>query len=223
LEKVRLKVKGILLDLDGTIVDSTKAYLEAAKAAFAAMGRKKVDAKTVMEVPRRLEQALSISSIITGGDVRKFLDVYLNVYYQVISLKAKPMPGVSETLRKLSQKTKLALITMRYIPKEEVIKELQKFDLAEYLQIVMTALDTPRPKPSPEALIECAKRLGVQVRECAVVGDSVADARAGKTAGMITIAVLSGIFTKEELEKEKPDLILKSISEIPDFLEYAGN
>ena len=223
MEKVRLKVKGILLDLDGTIVDSTKAYSEAAKAAFAAMGRKTVDAKTVMEVPRRLEQDLSISSIITGGDVRKFLDVYLNAYYQVISLKAKPMPGVSETLRKLSQKTKLALITMRYIPKEEVIKELQKFDLAEYFQVVMTALDTPRPKPSPEALIECAKRLGVQVRECAVVGDSVADARAGKTAGMITIAVLSGIFTKEELEKEKPDLILKSISEIPDFLEYSGN
>jgi phosphoglycolate phosphatase-like HAD superfamily hydrolase len=40
---------------------------------------------------------------------------------------------------------------------------------------------------------------------------------------MKTIAVLSGIFTKEELEKEKPDLILKSISELPDFLDYAEN
>jgi len=223
LEKVRLKVKGILLDLDGTIVDSTKAYLEAAKAAYAAIGRKTVDAKIAMEVPRRLEQNLSINNIIKVGDAQKFLDAYLNAYYQVISLKAKPMPSVSETLKKLSQKTKLALITMRYVPKEKVIKELQKFGLAEYFQVVITALDTQYPKPSPEALIRCAKRLGIQVNECAVVGDSVADTRAGKTAGMKTIAVLSGIFSKEELEKEKPDLILKSISELPDFLEYAGN
>lgn len=223
LEKIKLKVKGILLDLDGTIVDSRKAYLEAAKAAFAAIGRKTVDTKIAMEVPRRLEQNLSISNIIKGRDSQKFLDVYLKAYYQVTSLKAKPMPNVSETLKKLSQKTKLALITMRYVPKEKVIKELQKFGLAEYFQLVITALDTQYPKPSPEALIKCAKRLGIQVSQCAVVGDSVADTRAGKTAGMKTIAVLSGIFTKEELEKEKPDLILKSINELPDFLEYAGN
>lgn len=223
MEKIKLKVKGILLDLDGTIVDSRKAYLEAAKAAFAAIGRKTVDTKIAMEVPRRLEQNLSISNIIKGRDSQKFLDVYLKAYYQVTSLKAKPMPNVSETLKKLSQKTKLALITMRYVPKEKVIKELQKFGLAEYFQLVITALDTQYPKPSPEALIKCAKRLGIQVSQCAVVGDSVADTRAGKTAGMKTIAVLSGIFTKEELEKEKPDLILKSINELPDFLEYAGN
>ncbi len=223
MEKIKLKVKGILLDLDGTIVDSRKAYLEAAKSAFAAIGRKTVDTKIAMEVPRRLEQNLSISNIIKGRDSQKFLDVYLKAYYQVTSLKAKPMPNVSETLKKLSQKTKLALITMRYVPKEKVIKELQKFGLAEYFQLVITALDTQYPKPSPEALIKCAKRLGIQVSQCAVVGDSVADTRAGKTAGMKTIAVLSGIFTKEELEKEKPDLILKSINEIPDFLEYAGN
>ena len=223
MEKIKLKVKGILLDLDGTIVDSRKAYLEAAKSAFAAIGRKTVDTKIAIEVPRRLEQNLSISNIIKGRDSQKFLDVYLKAYYQVTSLKAKPMPNVSETLKKLSQKTKLALITMRYVPKEKVIKELQKFGLAEYFQLVITALDTQYPKPSPEALIKCAKRLGIQVSQCAVVGDSVADTRAGKTAGMRTIAVLSGIFTKEELEKEKPDLILKSINELPDFLEYAGN
>ncbi len=221
MEKVKLKVKGILLDLDGTIVDSTKAYLEAAKAAYVAIGRKTVDTKIAMEVPRRLEQNLSINNIIKGRDAQKFLDAYLNAYYQATWLRAKPLPNVSGTLKKISQKTKLALITMRYVPKEKVFKELQKFGLAKYFQVVMTALDTQYPKPSPEALIKCAKQLGIPVSQCAVVGDSVADTRAGKTAGMKTIAVLSGIFTKEELEKEKPDLILKSINELPDFLAYS--
>jgi phosphoglycolate phosphatase-like HAD superfamily hydrolase len=52
-----------------------------------------------------------------------------------------------------------------------------------------------------------------------VVGDSVVDIRAGKNAGAKTVAVLSGIFSREELEKEKPDLILESVKELPDFIE----
>ena len=219
MEKGKLKVKGILLDLDGTIVDSKEAYLEAVKAAFAAIGRKIVNIKIAMEIPRRLEQNLSISNLIKGIDAQKFLGAYLNAYYQVTAIKTKPMPNVSETLKKLSQKAPLALITMRYVPKEKVIKELEKFGLAKHFELVITALDTHHPKPSPEALIKCAKQLSIQISECAVVGDSVVDIRAGKNAGMKAIAVLSGIFTRNELEKEKPNLILKSINELPDFLE----
>jgi phosphoglycolate phosphatase-like HAD superfamily hydrolase len=51
------------------------------------------------------------------------------------------------------------------------------------------------------------------------VGDSVADVKAGKNAGAKTVAVLSGIFSHKELEREKPDLILENINQLPDFLE----
>ncbi|MDH5460003.1 MAG: HAD family hydrolase [Candidatus Bathyarchaeota archaeon] len=219
LENTKLKVKGILLDLDGTIVDSREAYLEAVKAAFTAIGQKTVNAKIATEIPRKLEQNLSINNIIKGADAQKFLDAYLNAYYKATAIKAKPIPSVSETLKKLSQKAKLALTTMRYVPKENVLNELENFGLAKYFQSVITALDTHFPKPSPEALMRCAEQLSVPISQCAVVGDSVADVRAGKTAGAKTVAVLSGIFTREELEREKPDLILKSINELPDFIE----
>ena len=219
LENTKLKVKGILLDLDGTIVDSREAYLEAVKAAFMAIGQKTVNVKIATEIPRKLEQNLSINNIIEGVDTQKFLDAYLNTYYKTTAIKTKPMPNISETLKKLSQKTKLVLITMRHVPKENVLKELEKFGLTKYFQSVITALNTHLLKPSPEALIKCAKQLGIKISECAVVGDSVADVRAGKTAGAKTVAVLSGIFTREELEREKPDLVLKSINELPDFLE----
>ena len=218
-EKRKLKVKGIILDLDGTIVDSREAYIEAAKAAFAAIGQENVDIKIAKEIPRRLEQNLSINNMINGIDMQKFLDAYLKSYYKVTATKTKPISNVSETLKKLSQKAKLALVTMRHVPREKVIKELEKFGLAKYFQLVVTALDTSQPKPSPEALIRCAKQLGIQISECAVVGDSVADVRAGRNVGAKTVAVLSGIFTREELEMEKPYLILKSVNELPGFLE----
>jgi phosphoglycolate phosphatase len=218
-KRPKLKVEGILLDLDGTIVDSKKAYSEAARIAFKTIGRRLVDAEIVTEIPKRLEQNLPINDLLNGTDAREFLDVYLKTYYQVTLTDAKPLPGISETLKKLSEKAKLALITMRYISKEKICEELEKFGLAKYFQYIVTALDTNNPKPSPEALIKCARQLDVQLCECAVVGDSVADIRAGKNAGAKTVAVLSGIFSREELEREKPDLILESVNQLPDFLE----
>jgi phosphoglycolate phosphatase-like HAD superfamily hydrolase len=44
--------------------------------------------------------------------------------------------------------------------------------------------------------------------------------KAGKAAGAMTVAVLSGLFSREELAKEKPDLILKDVTELPLFLDY---
>jgi len=215
----KLKVKGLLLDLDGTLVDSREAYWEAAKKAFTAVGEKNFDVKAVTEIPRRLEQNLPINDIVKAVDAQKFLDIYLKAYYGVTAEKTKPMPNVQDTINKLAKKAKLALITMRYVPKEKIKEELERFGLAKYFQHVMTALDVHSPKPSPEALIKCVEKLCVQTRDCAVVGDSVADVRAGKNAGAKTVAVLSGLFSQEELVKEKPDLIIESLSQLPYLLE----
>ena len=54
----RWKTKGIFLDLDGTIVDSTEAYIEAARIAFQAIGKKTPETKVLLEIPRRIEQRL---------------------------------------------------------------------------------------------------------------------------------------------------------------------
>lgn len=214
----KLKVKGILLDLDGTIVDSKDAYIRATEIAFAAIGKVPIESNIALEIPKRLEQNLPLDDMLRGIDTKRFLEVYLDAYYQATSTQTKPILSISRTLEKLSEKARLAVITMRHVPKKRVCEELERFGLAKYFLQVMTALDTRDPKPSPEVIIKCAKQLGIKTCECAVVGDSVADIRAGKTAGTRTIAVLSGIFSRAELEKEKPDLIIKNINALPNYI-----
>jgi HAD superfamily hydrolase (TIGR01549 family) len=220
MRKQKLKVKAIFFDLDGTIVDSRKAYSIAMETALTKMGKPEmIDARLVTEIPKRLEQNLPIGDLIGKADTNRFLEEYLNAYYQATATRTELVSGISKVLESLSGKVKLALITMRYVPREKVVKELVKFGLARYFQNVVTAFDTHSPKPSPEAIIKCAEQLDVNIDECAVVGDSVADIKAGKNAGAKTVAVLSGIFSRQELEKENPDLILKSVKELPDCLE----
>jgi HAD superfamily hydrolase (TIGR01509 family) len=217
----KLKVKCILFDLDGTLVDSKEAYLEAARTAFEGTGQETPERAVALEIPKILEQGLSICDIVKS-DVKSFLDVYLKTYYNVTKVKTKPVPNVQTTLETLSRKAKLALITMRFVPKTAVVEELEQFGLTQYFTYVVTALDTHKPKPSPEALIKAVKALDVNMCDCVIVGDSVTDVRAGKAAGAMTVAVLSGLFSREELAKEKPDLILKDVTELPLFLGFAN-
>lgn len=214
----KLKAKGIFLDLDGTIVDSTEAYLESARIAFQAIGQKSPSKKFMLEIPRRIEQGLSLSDIM-NGDKKRFLRVYLDAYYSITETKTKLLPNVSAALEALSGKAKLALITMRHVSNQAMQKELDYLGVSRYFTHVVTALDTSKPKPSPEALIRCIKALDLEMSDCIIAGDSVNDVRAGKAAGARTVAVLSGLFNRQELANECPDLILPDVTVLPQFIK----
>lgn len=215
---MRLRACGILIDLDGTLVDSREAYREAARRAFKIINLEFND-EVAFEIPKSLEQGLPLDRYVPRDKAKRFLEVYLSAYYELTSSLAKPFPNVYKTLEQLSMKAKLALLTMRFVPAESVKAELEGFGIAKYFCCILTALNTSLPKPFPDGLLKCAELLSVNIGDCIVVGDSIADVRAGKNSGAKTVAVLSGLFTREELEREKPDLIINSIKELPSFLE----
>ncbi|HVO85706.1 MAG TPA: HAD family hydrolase [Candidatus Eisenbacteria bacterium] len=216
---VRFHVKGVILDLDGTIVDSKEAYSDAAAKAFSAFGQTLVNDKTAFEIPKRFELGLSLDDLTQGIAVRSFCEVYLKAYYAATAVKSKPFPHVAEALERLSKKAKLALTTRRYVPKDEVAKQLSEIGLSKYLDVIVTGVDTLNPKPSPEPLLKCASEMDVRISDCIVVGDSVTDIKAGKNAGTKTVGVLSGIFSLDELRSANPDLILENITKLPLYIE----
>jgi len=213
----KFKAKCIFLDLDGTIVDSRQAYLEAAQIGFQAIGQEPPEMKIALEIPKRMEQSISCDDLI-HGDPLKFRTAYLKAYQALTEEKTRLLPDVSQAIRTLSLKATLALITMRHVPNQAIVKELNNFGIGKYFASVMTALDTEKPKPSPEAIFKCAQTLDVQISDCLMAGDSVNDIKAGKAAGAKTVGFLSGLYYHEELAKECPDLILSDLSKLPDVV-----
>jgi len=218
-------VKALLLDLDGTLVDSSDALKDAGRSGFASIGFGNFnDEEIAFEVARRLEQDLSIDDLFAryhvGREIEeRFLPAYLNAYYSAVISKSKLFPNVRETLQTLWGQFSLALITLRYVVREQVIDELEHLGIKKYFHVVVTALDVKKPKPFPDALLLASKKLDVPINECAIVGDSPVDILAGKAAGAKTIAVLTGLFNRRELARQKPDLIIKKINIVPNFLQ----
>lgn len=209
----KLSLRGILFDLDGTILDTKNTYLEAAKTAFLATGQHPPSDAVALEIPKRLEQRLPLNDIVQASR-QDFLNVYLKVFYAVSSIESKLIAGVLETLEMLSQKAKLSIITMRYAPSTVIVEELNHFGIAKYFTQVVTALDTHRPKPSPEALVKAVSAMAVQLCDCIIVGDSIIDIQAGEAAGVKSVAVLSGLYSQAELLKAKPHMILNDVTEL---------
>ncbi len=219
-----VRIKALLIDLDGTIVDSREALTVAGRAGFAALGMPDFhDDKIALEVARRLEQDLPIDDLFfkfhVGMEVEeRFFAAYLDAYYSAVMFKSKPFPKAKKTLQALSRRFPLALVTLRYVVREQIIDELEHLSLRKFFRVVVTALDVEKPKPSPDALLFAAQKLRVPISECAIVGDSIVDIQAGKAAGAKTVAVLSGLFNMKELRAQKPDLILENFTILPKHL-----
>jgi phosphoglycolate phosphatase len=213
----KFQAKCIFLDLDGTIVDSRQAYLEAAQIGFQAIGQEPPEIKIALEIPKRMEQGLNYDDLVPG-DHKIFISAYLRGYQSLTEEKTRLLPHVSEAIETLSLKAKLGLITMRHVPNQAIVKELNYFGIGKYFSTVMTALDTSKPKPSPEAIFKSIQTLDVQISDCLMAGDSVNDIKAGKAAGAKTVGLLSGLYYHEELSKECPDLILSDLSKLPDVI-----
>jgi HAD superfamily hydrolase (TIGR01509 family) len=220
----KIAVKALLIDLDGTLVNPTQALLEAATAGYIAINATNYNPQTGIEIARRMEQNQPIHDLLSPEHrkpqtIKKFLHAYIDAYYVSTITKATPLPNVHQTLKTLAQTMPLALVTLRSIPKKQITKELAQHKLLQYFQTVITTMDVKKPKPYPDAIIKAAQQLGTAPNHCAVIGDSTVDIQAGKAATAKTIAVLTGLYTQKELQKENPDLIIKNINHLPNHLQ----
>ena len=103
-------------------------------------------------------------------------------------------------------------------PRESAIELIERLGIADYFAIVVAVEDVERPKPHPDGPLRAMRALGADPRGCAMVGDSPNDIKAGRAAGARTIGVLTGLSSRETLEREGANLILEGVWEIPSAL-----
>jgi len=127
--------------------------------------------------------------------------------------------GAIELLDSLRNKVPIGLASMNN--RKVIFNLLRKMRIAEYFQVVITADEIEHPKPSPDIFLECAGILDCSPERCVVVEDSVFGVEAARRAGMKCIAVPTGAYTRRQLEKMKPNLVVRSLKErqkICDFI-----
>jgi beta-phosphoglucomutase len=125
--------------------------------------------------------------------------------------QVKLFAGAKELLEALWGKVKMGLASMNN--RSVIIHMLKANDLEKYFEAVLTAESISHSKPNPEIFLKTASELKSSPEKCVVVEDSVFGVKAAKSANISCIAILTGVYSKQELEKEKPDLTVKTLKD----------
>jgi beta-phosphoglucomutase len=125
--------------------------------------------------------------------------------------QVKLFPGARELLDAVHGKTKMALASMNN--RSVITHLLAATDLEKYFDVVLTAESTSHSKPNPEIFLKAASSLKATPEKCVVLEDSIFGVRAAKSASMACVAVLTGVYSRVELDREKPDLLVRTLED----------
>jgi 2-phosphoglycolate phosphatase len=219
---MRPGLRGVLFDLDGTLIDSAPDLAAAANALRAARGLDALPYDVLRPmVGSGARGMLGVAMRSAPGDAgydalrEEFLARYeagLLERTQVFST----MRPVIDALDAAGQPWGIVTNKVhRYA--DPVIAGL---GLAQRAAVVIAGDTTPHSKPHPAPLLEAAHRLGLAPAACVYVGDDLRDVQAGRAAGMATVAAAWGYLGQgEAIERWGADLWVQTPQELLDWLQ----
>ncbi|MGD6852687.1 MAG: HAD family hydrolase [Candidatus Bathyarchaeia archaeon] len=125
--------------------------------------------------------------------------------------------GGQELLTALHGKLKVGLASMNN--RKVIMHLLQVKGLAYCFNVVLTVEAVSHSKPDPEIFLKTAQQLKAEPKACVVFEDSIFGVEAAKAAGMSCVAVTTGVYSKQELEEGKADLVVENLSD-PKILRF---
>lgn len=188
------KIKGIVFDLDGTLIDSKKDILSAFSYAFDNLKvQKPSDEVLIHTIGARLEECfrpfLGDDKALLKEAARLF-----RIHYESHFLdKTKPFEGIETLLKKLSGSFSLAVVTMKKGCYAR--KVISNFGWDKYFKCVVGAEEGLKAKPDPEMLDKALSNLFLRKEEIVYVGDTVVDLMTAKNGGVNFIYVKWGYGT----------------------------
>ena len=194
---------GILFDLDGTLIDSVYEHVIAwavpLRTAGIVVPNWKIHRRIGMSGESMVRQLLREPEVDRRAvNVERLEDEHAAAFKKAAS-KIRLLPGVRELLRFLNQSvTRWAIATTGNRKQtESLLKDLK----IPRPSVVTTGDDVRKAKPAPDVFVLAAKHLGVPIEDCIVVGDSPWDMLAAGRRRALGVGVLTGGYSKSELEE----------------------
>ena len=208
----------VVLDVDGTLVDSNFHHAVCWARAFEHVG---VTVRCGGSTGRSAWAATSWWREVAGDDVERehgddVRDRWEQEYDEVIE-EIRLLPGAKELLAALREREIDVALASSSIPKhaEHAFDLLDADDLAD---TATTSEDAEESKPDPELVEEALSRVGGDAAAC-VVGDSVWDVEAAQRAGVPAYGVLTGGTSRAELEEAGAVAVYDDAAELLERLD----
>jgi HAD superfamily hydrolase (TIGR01509 family) len=216
------KPQGVVLDLDGTLVDTVGTRIDAWLRTFQEEGipaDRLLVAELIGSDGRQLARIVGSASGLEVDDERaERIDARSGAIYSELNVNPKPLPGVSDFLDTLDElKVPWAIATSSR--REQVGRSVAALHRKEP-PLIADGTAVKLAKPHPDLLLAAAGALEVHPTSCWAVGDSTWDMVAAEAAGMTAIAITAGsAMSPDQLREAGATLVLPTMSRLIPHLQ----
>ena len=191
--------KVVVLDVDGTLMDTNYLHTEAWARAFEETGNRIPRVRLHRQIGKG--SGLLIREFVEDEETAQKIDELHSEIYDELQEYGHPLPGARELISSLKERGyEVWFVTSA--TDEELEHHMQELGAEGNIDGVVNSSAVENPKPAPDIFEEALERAGASPDETVAVGDAVWDVEAAKGAGIRTVAVLSGgAFSPEELEE----------------------
>lgn len=202
----------ILLDLDGTVIDSVALIRESHRHAVrTVLGEEWSDERLVANVGRPLIEQMAVFAPDRAEELYSVYRVWNHAHTADLLLAYE---GVEEVLLGLrASGRRLGIVTSKTHDAVDLAWSVLP-SLRDLFDVVIAAEDSEQHKPHAAPILEALARLGSGVESACYVGDAPFDIQAGRAAGVTTIAVPWGFFSRSALAAEGPDAFAQTPAEL---------
>lgn len=220
--------KMVLIDLDGTLVDSVPDLAYCVDVMMAQLnqplrGEAKVRQWVGNGVERLVKRALldRLDGEPDAADFQRALPIFMALYKDNVSKRSQLYPGVKDGLEFLrGAGYKLGCITNK--AEAFTVPLLKDLGVYDYFQIVVSGDTLPVKKPDPAPLLHAAKFFNVAADQALMVGDSISDVQAARNAGFQIVCLSYGYNHGVDIREARPDAVIDSLAELSGLLAKAA-
>jgi len=182
-----VKIKAIIFDLDGVLVDSIPAHYEAYKRACLDLMIKISKDDYAKTTGLAWQESIPIFSKVKDKEKVQFIHDKKIKYLESCLNKSKPIEIMLNFLKFCENKYRLALATSGSEKSTNLL--INHLNIKKYFNAIITEKDVKKAKPDPEIFLLAAKKINVKPKECLVVEDSDYGFEAAQKAGMSCLKV----------------------------------
>lgn len=216
-----MQKRALLFDIDGTLVDSNDAHVEAWHRAFAEEGFKFTRSQIHAHVGKGGDNLVpSLLPDIPEELQARLAEAEGEIYKREFMPSVEPFDGVIDTLKTLADRGH-TLIFASSGSRDEVDYYIDLLDADGLLTGTTSKDDVRRSKPCPDIFQAALVLSGRPASASLVIGDTPYDIMAARTAGIEAIAVLSGGFSRDELAASRPAAIYADVNRL--ISDYDGS
>ena len=221
------KPKMVLIDVDGTLVDSVPDLAFCVDEMMKQLGMPVHGEARVREWVGNGVERLTRRALIGQLDgepdealFEKAYPIFLELYAENTSKRSVLYPGVKEGLAYLkSAGYKLGCVTNKAA--QFTIPLLKELGVHDDFEIIVSGDTLPKKKPDPMPLLHVAEYFAVKPAEATMIGDSVSDVKAARAAGFQIICMSYGYNHGVDIRDANPDAVIDSMAELETLLESA--